>query len=162
MRTTTIVIGALITTTAVIGTAVAANAQGPTTERKGARTIVFTTPWTGGEQTYIDLGPAGQGPGDVFLIADLPVHVGGKRVGSLEGLETIVSDAHDGTVSQQVTLRLPGGNVMLEGVGRHDDASFRLAVVGGTGNFRTARGELIIVGEDAEHQQNIQKLVLRP
>ena len=161
MRTSTIALGVLITSAAVVGTAVAANADS-SARPKGSRTIVFTTPWTGGEQTYIDLGSPGQGPGDIFLIADLPVLVGGKRIGSLEGTETILSDAHDGTVSQQATVRLPGGNVMLEGVGRHDDSPFRLAVVGGTGNFNRARGEMVVVGEDEPNKQNIQKLVLRP
>ena len=159
MRTSTIALGVVITTAAVVGTAVADNAAA---HSNGSRTIVFATPWSGGEQTYIDLGSPGEGPGDVFLVADLPVLIDGQRIGSLEGTETIVSGAHDGTVSQQVTLRLPGGSVMLEGVGRHDDSPFRLAVVGGTGTFNRARGEMVVVGEDEPNKQNIQKLALRP
>lgn len=162
MRTSTIALGALITSAAVVGTAVVANADSSATQPNGTRTITFTTPWSGGEQTYIDLGSPGQGPGDVFLVADLPVLVGGKRIGSLEGTETILSAAHDGTVSQQVTVRLPGGSVMLEGVGRHNDSPFRLAVAGGTGKFNRARGEMVVVGEDEPNKQNIQQLILRP
>jgi hypothetical protein len=162
MRTSTVAVGVLVTSAAVVGGAVTANADSSVAQPKGSHTIVFATPWTGGEQTYLDLGSPGQGSGDVFLIADLPVLVRGQRVGSLEGTETILSDAHDGTVSQQVTVRLPDGNVMLEGVGRHDDSPFRLAVVGGTGAFNRARGEMVVVGEDEPNKQNIQKLVVLP
>ena len=125
------------------------------------RTITFATPWTGGHQTQIDLGTKGLGPGDIFLITGRPMLSQGNQIGTLEGVEAILSSAHDGIVSQQATLRLAGGRVMVEGVGRQDDKPFRLAVVGGTGNYIHASGQLTALGEDAKNKLYLFKLVLR-
>ena len=125
------------------------------------QTLVFTTPWGDvGDFTYVDLGKKGEGPGDLFLFGRIPMHARGERVGTLEGTETIISAAHIGTVTQEVTLRLPGGRVMVSGAGRHDDTPFQLAVVGGTGRFLKARGMLVVVGEDEERKVSIWRLTI--
>lgn len=125
-----------------------------------ARTIEFATPWDGGHQTLIDLGTKGVGPGDSFLFTGQPLLSHGSRIGTLEGIETILSSTHNGIVSQQATLRLRGGRVMVEGIGRHDDKPFRLAVVGGTGKYIYATGQLTVLGADQKHKQTLWKLVL--
>ena len=121
---------------------------------------MFTTPWVGGDFTYVDLGKKGEGPGDLFLFGRVPMHARGERVGTLEGAETIISAAHIGTVAQDLTLRLPGGRVMVSGAGRHDDTPFQLAVVGGTGRFLKARGMLVALGEDEERKVSIYRLTI--
>jgi hypothetical protein len=100
--------------------------------------------------TELDLGEEGLGPGDMFLVTDVPMNSEGRRIGTMEGIETILAAAHDGTVSQELTLRLTGGEVMVEGVVRHDDAPYELAVVGGTERYLKARGQLEYLGDDEQ------------
>jgi hypothetical protein len=120
----------------------------------------LTVPFNGGKQTHIDLGRHGFGPGDMFLSTGMPVRAHGKRIGTLDGVETLLSAAHHGIVSQQATLRLRGGNIMMDGIGRHDDHPFRLAVTGGTGTYSNVRGQLTVVREDDRRKINIVRLDL--
>ena len=66
---------------------------------------------------------AGLGPGDMFTITGLPVHdeTTGRRIGSVDATETILSAWHDGTVIQEATYRLRGGTVTVSGALRHTD-----------------------------------------
>ena len=124
-------------------------------------TLTLTTPFDGGTTRHVDLGKKGISAGDLFLGTGAPVYAQGKRIGTMDGVETIVSAAHDGTVSQQGTLRLAGGNIMLEGIGRHTDTPFRLAVVGGTGNYAFARGQLTVLREDDSRGVVVFRLIVQ-
>jgi len=88
--------------------------------------------------------------GDEFFTTGQPAFATGttQRVGTLDGAETIVGIAHQGTVLQNGTLRLHGGLVMFAGVARHSDQPFRLAVTGGTGSFANATGQLTVLSEN--------------
>jgi hypothetical protein len=161
MRTSIRLAGLGLAGTALLTSALAASAAPTESRTRAAETIVFATPWDGGQLNYVDLGAKGVGPGDLFLITGLPMRADGKRIGTMEAVETILSARHDGTVGLQVTLRLPGGNVMIDGIGRHTDQPFRLAVVGGTGKYSNVRGQLVLVREDEERKVTIERLVIR-
>ena len=134
--TTTLLAGAAVGTSLVLaGTPTVADgaaASSPTTE-----TMVLAFPWQGGHQQFIDRGKKGIGPGDLVLAVDMPVldNRTGKPIGTSDAVELIVSARHDGTVTSQSTLRLPGGHIELDGVVRHTDKPFRITVTGGTGRY---------------------------
>ena len=50
---------------------------------------------------------------------------------------------------------------MFEGIGRHTDTPFRLAVVGGTGNYAFARGQLTVLHEGHSRGVVVFRLIVR-
>jgi hypothetical protein len=124
--------------------------------------ITINTPFEGGVFHYIDVGTPDIGPGDMFTTTGLPVRneKTGKRIGALDGLETILSPRHDGTVRQELTFRLPRGTVEVAGNLRHTDKPIRLPVVGGTGNYVGVTGQLRELGEDPKRNVSISQLTL--
>ena len=129
-----------------------------------SETLTFTTPFAGGTTRQIDLGRKGLGAGDLFLSTGIPMRdlTTGARIGTLEGTETILSAAYDGTVSQPVTMRLRGGTVTVTGIVRHTDSPNRLAVSGGTGRYAETRGQLVLVREDDKRKLSVNRLELMP
>lgn len=85
-----------------------------------------------------DLGAKGYSPGDYFLVA-APVldRVGGKRVGGLVGVWTIVSPQADDV---SMTIHLQKGNVSLQGKIWHYRKQSQFRIVGGSGSYSGARG----------------------
>ena len=153
-RTSLILIGAL---TLVAAPAVAVAATSPdrpvshlATTRSAATVIDFTVPQNGGRSQQLDLGRHGLSVGDEFFTTDQPAYAAGttQRIATLDGVETIISGAHQGTVLENGTIRLHGGLVMFGGVVRHTDRPFRMAVTGGTGRYANATGQLTVVSED--------------
>jgi hypothetical protein len=128
----------------------------------GQQELTLSSPFEGGDFHYIDLGKKGLGPGDMFTIAGLPVHDEntGRRVGSVDASETILSARHDGTVIQEATYRLRGGTVTVAGAIRHTDQPTRLPVTGGTGDYLGVTGQLVDLREDNDRNVTIFKLVL--
>jgi hypothetical protein len=147
--------------TTVAAAAIGAGVQASATV--GPKTITVTTPFDGGSTRHVDLGrksPRG-GPGDLFLATGVPLsdEQTGRRVGTLEGVETVLSAAHGGTVSFSGTLRLQGGTLQVEGVIRHSDRHPALAVVGGTGDYAGASGEMTDA-EDEKRKLSIETITL--
>jgi hypothetical protein len=124
--------------------------------------IVYDEPFTGGHGHFIDLAKKGLGAGDMFLGVGLPLldHETGDRIGTMDATEIIVSGRHDGTVEMNETLRLKGGLVMISGVVRHTDTPFRMAVVGGTGAYADARGQVTQLKEDRHRNVTVIQLDL--
>ena len=124
--------------------------------------IVYDEPFTGGHGHFVDLAKKGLGAGDMFLGVGIPMldHETGKRIGRTDATEIIVSGRHDGTVEMNQTLRFTDGLVMLSGVVRHTDTPFRLAVVGGTGAYAGARGQVTQLKEDVKHKVTVLRLDL--
>jgi hypothetical protein len=89
----------------------------------GKQELTLSNPFEGGDFHYIDLGKPGLAPGDMFTITGLPGHdeSTGRRVGSMEASETILSTWHDVTVIQDAAYRLRGGTVTVAGALRHTD-----------------------------------------
>ena len=128
----------------------------------GTETINFSVPWNGGHNKTLDLGKKGVTPGDEFLVTGVPLYdtQTGKRIGAMDGTETIVSLAHHGTVEQPSTLRLHDGLVMVDGIVRHTNDPLRIAVVGGTGRYYDVRGQLTVLREDSKTKRVIMRLDL--
>jgi hypothetical protein len=128
------------------------------------QTMTLSSPFNGGKTRHVDLGKKGIGAGDVFLSIDMPLRdeSTGKRMGTLDGVETILSAAHDGTVAQALTMRLRDGTIVLQNVIRHTERHAALAVTGGTGAYANARGAMTEVEEDEQRKVTIFKLELLP
>jgi hypothetical protein len=124
--------------------------------------MLLSIPWNGGHGRYLDRPPKGPSVGDVFLATDQPVRdeQTGRRIGSADGVELILSARHDGTVTSQQTLRLPGGHIDLDGIVRHTDDPFRVSVTGGTGRFSGAGGQLVLIKEDPHRKVSVVRLEL--
>ena len=72
----------------------------------------------------------------------------------------IVSARHDGTVTSQSTLRLPGGHIDIDGVIRHTDHPLRNTVTGGTGRYLGVGGQLTLLREDQHRKVEVMRLEL--
>jgi hypothetical protein len=100
------------------------------------------------QQTTVDLGDPGPGPGDQFLFAgDLFDHAGGTNIGHAAGQCTTLSgDETGGDAVCQGTFVLAGGQLAIQGLA--DTAALfgtgtpgDVAIVGGTGIYANARGD---------------------
>ena len=129
------------------------------------QTMTFSEPFAGGggQNRYIDLGKKGMSPGDLILHTDQPAVDArtGRRVGTSDGVERILSAKHKGTVAFSDTVRLADGRIEVAGTLRHTDRNPALAVIGGTGAYANARGQVTIT-EDAKHKRNLTTITLIP
>jgi hypothetical protein len=172
IRTTATLVAGIATGTAIVlaGTAIVlagtptvatepvdAGASSPATE-----TMVLAFPWEGGHQRFIDTGKKGIGPGDLFLGVGMPIldNRTAEQMGTSDAVELILSARHDGTVTSQSTLRLPGGHIDLDGVVRHTDQPFRISVTGGTGRYLGVGGQLTLLRSDEDRKVEVMKLEL--
>jgi len=129
---------------------------------RNVETLILAFPFQGGHTQFIDRGKKGLSPGDLFLGTGLPIldNQTGRRIGTSDSVELIVSTRHDGTVTSQGTLRLPGGHIELEGVARHTDAPFRFTVTGGTGRYLGVGGQMTLLREDNQRKMSVMRLKL--
>jgi hypothetical protein len=127
------------------------------------RTLTLSTPFDAGTTRMLDLGKKGIGPGDMALSTDVPLRdeQTGRKVGELDGMETILSGAHNGTVHSVAAIRLRDGRIELTGTLRHTDRGQAFAVVGGTGAYAKARGD-VTVRENERRKVNIMRVALLP
>ncbi len=125
-------------------------------------TMELAFPWVGGHQRFIDTGKKGISPGDLFLGVDLPIldNRTGEKVGTSDAVEMILSGRHDGTVTSQSTLRLPGSHIELDGVIRHTDQPLRMTVTGGTGRYLGVGGQLTLLRSDEDRKVEVMRLDL--
>jgi hypothetical protein len=124
--------------------------------------MILAFPFQGGHQRVIDRGPKGLGAGDMILSTGLPIldKASGRRIGTGDAVELIVSKRHDGTVVNRSTLRLPGGHIDIDGVVRHTDSPFRVSVTGGTGRYLGTSGQLTLIRQDSALKAVVMKLEL--
>jgi allene oxide cyclase len=99
-------------------------------------------------ERYVDLGAKGNGPGDVLFFRET-LREGGKRAGHSEVM--CVTVARD-VGRCQGTLFLAGGTLEASGAA-HFDARFSLPIVGGTGRYAGARGELQVIALDSKRSR---------
>ena len=148
----------LITAAAAAAIAGAGSANG-----QQARTLELVTPFEGGKTVEIDLGKKGIGVGDQFHTTGQPVLDAprGRRLGTMDGGETIIGRAGNGTVLMHGTFRLSGGRIHFGGVARHSDKPFTMPVTGGTGEYAGARGTLTLT-EDMKNEVAKLRIDLLP
>ena len=152
MRISMLIIAAITAAAAFAASASAGN---------GPRTMTLSTPFDGGKGAQVDIGKRGFSAGDMFTVTGQPVSddATGRRVGSLDAIETVVSRRHDGTVSMVATLRLADGTLHGGAIIRHTDAPVRIPVTGGTRAYAGASGQ-ITVTEDEARKLTIMRLEL--
>jgi hypothetical protein len=126
------------------------------------KSLQLEVPFQGGAFAFIDLGKKGLTPGDMFVSSDLPVSNAstGRKLGSMDGWEIILSAHHHGTVAGSTMLRLPDGNVTIDGTVRHTDDPNTFAVTGGTGTYSGVSGTLAVVRENTQRKVVIMHLEL--
>ncbi|MFD5425993.1 dirigent protein [Streptomyces sp. NPDC127084] len=93
---------------------------------------------------FIDVDPTGSSQGDE-LVATGNVLQSGNEVGQFDEVCTVTRAEVDGafTFQCQVTLTLPDGQLTVQGVfpiTETGPGEITLAITGGTGKYRTARG----------------------
>jgi hypothetical protein len=111
------------------------------------------------QEADIDLPPEGEfGVGDRFVFTE-DLFEGGVKVGEDGGECTVVrfvEETQSVTVQCVVTASLPKGQLTVQGlvtfVGE-DDAPFVLPVTGGSGAYKTARGEVKV--EPGENEDRL-------
>ena len=92
----------------------------------------------------------------MYMTTDVPLYDARtrRRVGTTDGMETILSTRHNGTVLLHGTVRLPDGRIEIVGLLRHSDTTQTGVIIGGTGAYANARGQATVT-EDAEHKRNV-------
>jgi hypothetical protein len=147
MRSRAILAGTIaLALAAILGGAAIASAT-PRTARPisggSAETIHLLS--TNARNTDLDLGEEGLSAGDKQVGID-DLYQNGKRVGH-DGVDAQIVHATTRTITVQllVTLSLPKGDITLQGLFTENLAAgpkpFVLAITGGTGAYRTARGQ---------------------
>jgi hypothetical protein len=100
----------------------------------------FTLALPATKSTYVDLGRHGYSAGDYFVSTGrLLDGTTRKPAGRLAGTRTILSRQGD---YASFVLGLHGGTIFVAGRITHTAPASRLAVTGGTGRYRDARGTL--------------------
>jgi len=99
------------------------------------------------QDNFVDVGEQGDSLGDYFVFSG-DLFRKGEKVGSDGGTGTIVrlESMVSATVQFVATAVLPKGQITVQGLTTFTDgpSTFRLAITGGTGKYRTAHGVLIV------------------
>jgi hypothetical protein len=139
-----------------------------------SKTLVIDLTTRTVQENDLDLGAPGPSVGDRFVFSD-DVFRGGQKVG-IDGGECIVvrlepnpvpagQEPTSATVNCVATVRLPEGQVALQGLATFSEAagpSFDVAITGGTGAYRTAHGQATITDiedEDVPDQLRLELIL---
>jgi hypothetical protein len=129
------------------------------------RTLTFTEPFSANDRhyTYVDVGRRGMSRGDVIVHVDSPGidATSGRRTASSDGIQTILSVKRPGAIAISDTIRLAGGRLQIAGTVRNGERTQALAVIGGTGRYANARGDVTIT-EDTAHRRNLITVRILP
>jgi hypothetical protein len=112
-------------------------------------------------QEFIDEEPPGLSQGDRFVFAnDLYRH--GQKVGEDGGACTLTRVDGAGVATFQClgSNALPGGHVTAQGLTNSKDTREVLAITGGTGRYKTARGEIRIT-EVSDKELDLTFVIVR-
>lgn len=142
MRRSSWVVGAGVVAV-LVGGAVSASAA-PTGDSTGS-VLRYDISFRPQEQNFVDVGTPGPGIGDQLVFQDRILDHG-RQVG-VEGGSCTITALLPGDHFQTHcvgTVSLPGGQVAFQGL-VSDAPEKLLAVVGGTGRFRTAAGTLTVL-----------------
>ncbi|MGH8892838.1 MAG: dirigent protein [Actinomycetes bacterium] len=117
----------------------------------GDRTVIKLTA-VAAQEAEIDVGEEGFGLGDQFVFSDW-LFRGDEQVGRTGGVCTFthVDEATFAATAQCLgTLELPKGQITVQGLVTFTDeeAPFWVAVTGGTGAYKTAKGQMRVTPVD--------------
>ncbi|MEH0573537.1 MULTISPECIES: dirigent protein [Streptomyces] len=129
----------------VVGVSVAQ--AGDDTSQHHGRTAAFTVLEHADTDTVVDLGPHGDSIGDTLAFANPVYDTHGAQVGSDQGSCVRTEVGRSWECSWTTTLK--GGSLVVQGP-FHDTADSTLAITGGTGKWRGARGQMHLHARDAK------------
>jgi hypothetical protein len=115
--------------------------SGGASARTGTRTIHLVANLSVGEE--VDLGAPGRSVGDEYVFGGRLTSDSGRRLGRLHGY-CVLTDLSRNAGECVMTALLPHGQISVQGVqtGIPTPAEAKNAIVGGTGAFRTAHGQV--------------------
>ena len=146
MRRSTWVVG-LGVAAVVAGGAVSASATPTATPAAAAKGTVlrYDISFRPLDENYVDIGTPGPGIGDLLVFQDRILDRG-RQVGVQGGSCTITALLPGDHFQTHCagTVALPGGQIAFQGLVT-DAPEKRMAVVGGTGRYRAAAGELTVL-----------------
>jgi hypothetical protein len=138
----------IVTAATVVAAGLAALSGGPAAAGRGGGSTLNLTTRTD-QFAFVDQGGPGPTVGDQLVFSDT-VYRNGTEFGTSTSTCVMAKvTATTATCTQVVLFALPDGQLTLEGIAvgpNHppkpgEEAAFTLAVTGGTGAYRTARGE---------------------
>lgn len=107
---------------------------------------------TSGPGQQIDVGAAGNSPSDLTIVDDAVLldPAGNATIGTVRGVQQVVSTTGGRVVQAQLTYTLPGGELLVGGVSRQVldgtgllvGTTFVRPVIGGTGQYAGAGGTM--------------------
>ena len=129
--------------TLIAGVAIGSVALASASSTAVPRTMTLVSVDTGTGDQYVDVGTKGESIGDMVIFTELlrDPRSANKVVGHNEILCITVS-RNAGRCHG--TLFLPGGRIEAAGTVRFTTRTFRVPIVGGTGSYAAAAGELVI------------------
>ena len=157
--------GLVVLAAVVLAVAVAAlaSATGRESDDRGIEVVKLHFKTVQGVEA--DLGDPGFGPGDRYTFLD-HLFEKGEKVGELAGDCIVVDlDGDTGFTTQcQATASLPGGQIAAQGllaIKNQRFQHFSLAVIGGTGDYRTVGGEIQVEEDSEEGKGTMAATLLR-
>jgi hypothetical protein len=125
-----------------------------------AHTKTFVMRLENTTSTYVDNLPSGTSQGDELAVEGQLVSRTGAGAGNLEVQEMVTGLGPDtgGRIHLTFTAMLAGGQISGIGVTRFNSATPALAIVGGTGKYLGARGEVFI--HSGPHRTRLTFLLL--
>jgi hypothetical protein len=117
-----------------------ASASGNTTSSAG-RTLHFEVEFS--PFFFLDLGEPGPSMGDQIVSHDVLLDETGQQVGH-DGVSCVLTDPAGAEAECTATFAVPGGQITTQFLNTPPPEK-HLAVTGGTGAYRNARGEAVLV-----------------
>lgn len=103
--------------------------------------------------SFVDTGAPGLSPGDLVVVRDGVLRPDGSAAGTFNQVCTLVNVAGNPFTSEyecSASLALEDGTITMQGPFVPAKAEQTAAVTGGTGSYRTARGEAVVRSEADE------------
>jgi hypothetical protein len=153
-----------------VALAAVACALAPTAASATAKRSVLRLASTPPTITTIDVGPAGKSPGDLYVVAADVMTRSGRFVGRLRGTQVSIA-IEDGAETVQAHLTFAfrdGSQISIDGIGQFPldakpgllvDRPYRRPIVGGSGRYAGARGELVSVQRADGHYDQTFRFV---
>jgi len=119
----------------------------------GPKTIHLTEASTQIQPAFVDTGNPGLSQGDIVVVRDGVNAQDGTPAGTFNQVCTLVKPAGNPFTSEYEctgSLALENGTITMQGPFVPAKAEQSAAVTGGTGEFRTARGEVVVRSEADE------------
>ena len=148
---------ALAATAATAGAMAATAASDDGSHEDGGQVIRLTTKQV--HQGFVDHGASGFSTDDQFVFSN-DLYRNGEKVGEDGGTCTVTRIADSGATTLHClgTNSLPGGQISVQGLAAPQEP-FELAITGGTGRYRNARGQ--VFGENISPTEMSITIVLR-